>query len=374
VDRMEADGLSDRRDALKQLLADAGYPLTDAPLLQPASVFLDLSGEDIRRRLFLTIDAHGAELCLRPEFTIPLSRAYLAGTAMGLPARMGYEGPVFRHRAGESGEFRQAGVESFARDDHEAADAEVAALAWQAAQTLGGHALVMRMGDIAILDAALAGIGLPTAFMRRLKRSIAAGNGRPDGKQEPDGLSSYSGVLKALEGADPKGARAFVEDLLRIAGVSETGGRSAKEIADRFLARAGGASENIAADQLALIDRLLAIDGDPDMAAEQLRHFATDTGIGLSPQIDALEARIGFMAAAGVDVGDIAFSPGFARSLDYYTGMVFEIVDPARAHVRPLVGGGRYDRLLERLGAPSRIPAVGFSIWIERFPMSGVSA
>jgi ATP phosphoribosyltransferase regulatory subunit len=60
------------------------------------------------------------------------------------------------------------------------------------------------------------------------------------------------------------------------------------------------------------------------------------------------------------------FSTAFGRGLDYYTGFVFELHDPARRSDRPLVAGGRYDGLLSRLGAPEPIPAVGFAVWIER--------
>ena len=59
------------------------------PILQPAAVFLDQLGEDMRGRLYLTTDAAGAELCLRPEFTLPVSVAYLASAAAGKAANRG---------------------------------------------------------------------------------------------------------------------------------------------------------------------------------------------------------------------------------------------------------------------------------------------
>ena len=62
--------------ALDCLLA-AGFGRTEPPILHPAAIFLDMSGEEVRRRLFLTADAAGEELCLRPEYTIPVCRAYL---------------------------------------------------------------------------------------------------------------------------------------------------------------------------------------------------------------------------------------------------------------------------------------------------------
>ena len=73
----------------QQLLSSymrAGYTPIDPPVLQPAEPFLDLSGEDIRRRMFLTSDPQGRELCLRPDLTIPVSRAYLQSPSAGKAA------------------------------------------------------------------------------------------------------------------------------------------------------------------------------------------------------------------------------------------------------------------------------------------------
>ena len=107
-------------DTLLAHFAAAGYPRCEPPILQPASVFLDLSGEDIRHRLFLSSDASGAEHCLRPEFTIPISRVYLASADAGRPVGYSYCGPIFRYRPNASGEFVQAGLESFGRRDRAA--------------------------------------------------------------------------------------------------------------------------------------------------------------------------------------------------------------------------------------------------------------
>ena len=87
-----------RAEALVAAYERSGYRRVAPALLQPAEPFLDLSGEDIRRRMFLTTDAEGRELCLRPDLTIPVSRDYLASPAAGKPASFCYLGPVFRHR------------------------------------------------------------------------------------------------------------------------------------------------------------------------------------------------------------------------------------------------------------------------------------
>src|SRR5260370_17204398 len=93
----------------------AGYGRGAPRIRQPAGPFLDLSGEDIRKRMYLTTDPQGRELCLRPDLTIPVSRDYLASPAAGKPRGFCYLGPVFRHRAEGGGEFLQAAIESFPR-------------------------------------------------------------------------------------------------------------------------------------------------------------------------------------------------------------------------------------------------------------------
>ncbi len=120
-----------------------------------------------------------------------------------------------------------------------------------------------------------------------------------------------------------------------------------------------------------LIEKFLAIAGDPDEAAAELRALASSAGVALGPALDLFESRAGFLAARGVDVGGIRFSTAFGRGLDYYTGFVFELHDRGTPPNGPLVAGGRYDELLTRLGARSPIPAVGFAVWIERVAVGG---
>ena len=78
-------GQDQGKKAFLQKLEAAGYARHDPAVLQPASVFLDTSGEDLRGRLLLTSDG-GGDFCLRPEFTIPVSLADLASPQAGAPA------------------------------------------------------------------------------------------------------------------------------------------------------------------------------------------------------------------------------------------------------------------------------------------------
>src|SRR5665811_78019 len=60
---------------------------------------------------------------------------------------------------------------------------------------------------------------------------------------------------------------------------------------------------------------------------------------------------------------NITVEPAFARGLEYYTGMIFEIYIPGLDIA--LGGGGRYDRLIEAFGGEPT-PAVGCAHGIDR--------
>ncbi len=231
-------GQDQRGEAFLQKLEAAGYLPCDPAILQPADVFLNLSGEDMRGRLLMASDG-AADFCLRPEFTIPVSLAYLASRQAGEAAAFCYHGPVFRQRPGLSPEFLQAGLENFGRDDREAADAEILALALEAAGSAGARDWRIHIGDAGLLTALLEKLALPSVWLRRIRSGLAKGQ-KLDDILHPviEGAADHSGVLAALDGADKAGARALVEDLLKIAGISTLGGRTSGEIADRFLEQA----------------------------------------------------------------------------------------------------------------------------------------
>ena len=99
-----------------------------------------------------------------------------------------------------------------------------------------------------------------------------------------------------------------------------------------------------------------------------MRTLTREAGLshqGLDGAIALFEERTGFMAARGLPVDTFTFAGSFARNLDYYTGLIFEVTARGgRGSV--LVGGGRYDGLLEHLGSLVPLPAVGCAFWLSR--------
>ncbi|MDO9463704.1 MAG: histidine--tRNA ligase [bacterium] len=65
---------------------------------------------------------------------------------------------------------------------------------------------------------------------------------------------------------------------------------------------------------------------------------------------------------------DYQIQPYLVRGLDYYTGVIFEIIHSQLGAQNVVAAGGRYDNLVEQMGGKST-PAVGFAAGIERMIM-----
>ncbi|TCD16625.1 ATP phosphoribosyltransferase regulatory subunit [Oricola cellulosilytica] len=354
------------RADIETILAELGADRVDVPVLQPADPFLDTAGEELRRRIFLSESETGETLCLRPEFTIPVCLMHIGG-GYG-PRRYGYVGTVFRQRRAGSNEFLQAGIEDIGDGDRDDADARSVADALSVLQALGvkKHAAVT-LGDQAVFNAVIGGLGLPKAWALRLAHAFGD-HGKI--KTALDALSVPAPVPELpadiLEPAEARDRGALLNALrmrLRIAGLEESGGRDAEEIADRLMARFEAATVAPDESALAVLRAFLALRAPVAKAVGALSDFGAAHGLALGEVISAFAAREGAMQDAGVDMDAVTYDAAFGRPLDYYTALVYEITAPDGAI---LAGGGRYDRLLTMLGAEEPVPGVGFSVWLDR--------
>lgn len=360
-----SDTAAETGAALLKLFEGQGSRRVETPVLQPAEVFIDLSGEDIRRRLYVVQDSQGRDLCLRPEYTIPVCREHVASGVQA--GEYCYLGPVFRQRQEGFGEFLQVGTESIGRTDFCPADADILGLAIDGYGLGWNEPYRVRLGDMGLLEAVFDTLEVPSALRRRVTRDLAAGKGtKALANGEAKEISRYAGLLAAIEGQDPKAARAFVEDVISIAGVSQIGGRTAAEIADRFLAKAES-RPGLTERSRSVLQRYLAIRGDLDDSADAIRMLAREEGLDLAVALERFEERTGFIAARGIDLKRIVFAADFARVLDYYTGVIFEIRQASRPEGWYVAAGGRYDRLFEHLDKGVSVPAIGCSFWLDRF-------
>ncbi|KQV43771.1 MULTISPECIES: ATP phosphoribosyltransferase regulatory subunit [unclassified Rhizobium] len=358
-------------DFAGDLIADferLGTTRVDTPVIQPAEPFLDMAGEDLRRRIFLTQSETGENLCLRPEFTIPVCMRHIE-TATGTPKRYSYLGEVFRQRREGGSEFYQAGIEDLGTRDSASADARAVA---DAVTILGGllpeRPLAVTMGDQAMFEAVVAALGLPAGWQKRLIRAF--------GEQtqlealmlrlaKPEQVAGLGAEVEALLAKDDEqGLVAHIDGVMEATGYLTNASRAPKEIARRLKDKLALAGTSLDPGKLDVLREFLSLNVSLRYAPGVLADFAKSTGLPLQAAVERFDARVAAFANAGVKLSDITWRAAFGRPLDYYTGLVFEV--SLRNDHRVLAGGGRYDGMLTLLGAEENIPAVGFSLWLDR--------
>lgn len=360
----------------------AGFSPVDVPVLLPMEDFVRISGEEFRRRIFVTSSNNGHDWCLRPEFTIPVVRTMLAAEPAG--GKYCYSGRIFRNgRPGEADEVWQVGGEIIGAHDPVATDA--AALAHAVAITAACGALRQRIivGDVALFSALLSALDIPPAWRARLTTLF----GDPDKIADTltrlaerrfgfPGFADHAEIIEALSAFPAEKVGQLFADILSIAGVKTVGGRTTGEIAERVLEQAMlAASDGVPTETIAAISTFLSLQdaegGDLPIAEGVARLEALAQRIG-NPEpfrsaVDRFAARVAAIEAAGVDLATLHYAAGFGRRLGYYDGFVFDIHDADRLDVGQVSGGGRYDGLVRHFKAAEAVKAVGFAVWPERF-------
>ena len=333
---------------IESLFQQAGAATIQAAILQPAETLLDLYGEDIRARAYVTSDPLRGEQMLRPDFTVPVVQMHMEQGAE--PARYTYNGVVFRRQeddASRANEYLQVGYEVFDRSNPAETDAEVFALIQNA---LGDAPVRATVGDIGILMAAVDGLNTSERRKSALRRHIW----RP--KRFRALLDRFAGRVET-----PAARQALIasDDLIAQAG-PQIGLRSAAEVAERIdVLKSDAALAPISAVEVDLIEAILQVRETCPNALAQLRDIAVDlpsiTGAVTrsGERFDALDAR-------GVETSTLMFETSYGRtSMEYYDGFVFGFHATDHAGLSPIATGGRYDALTQRLGKGDAIPAVG---------------
>jgi ATP phosphoribosyltransferase regulatory subunit len=363
--------LEEQANALLAVFAARGYERAEPSVLQSADIFLDRSGEEIRHRTFAFTDPSGNDLCLRPDITIPISRMQLSSNA-NYPARLCYNGLVFRHQPAEPErptQFWQAGAELLGLEDRAAAETEILSLAVEALHAAGLNAFTVKLGDLALFSSFIDALAVPPQWRNRLKRHFWRADYFDKLLQQLSGnaTSDAQRLLAHLGTLAPAEAHSAFEGLMDLLGIAPQGGRMREEIVERLMERAADAAALSLDPKLASsIARLLAVSGPAEESLNQIRALTKEAGVALDAPLAAMEQRLRMLNELGVESDRVSFAARFGRNMEYYTGFVFELWSCDAEGTVQIAGGGRYDSLLEQLGAGRAIPAIGVAIRTER--------
>lgn len=366
----EREALARQNAAIMAVFERAGFDHIAPDIIQPADIFLERSGEDIRARTFVFTDPDGNELCLRPDLTVPACRYHLSHAELAArEARYCYLGTAFRFpdELLSPQEFNQAGIEWFGDTRPVEAEARVMKLAIAALEAAGLSGLKVTMGDLGLFNALIDSMDMPDRWRRRLKhqfwrpaafRTLLEKFSRPASVKR----TAISENVDAIAGRDAEQA---VSQRIAALGLPIVTDRGVAEIAARLSEKLADRSEKpLDTNMVRMIEAYLAIEGSVTEVVAKLAELPESPALNgarhwFKNRIEALEDQ-------GLNPRRFHFSANFGRELEYYTGLVFQIEVEARNAPLVVAGGGRYNELLQDLGAPSRVPAVGCAIHTER--------
>lgn len=290
-----------------RLFAAWGYDEVDTPTFEYADTFAMTGDRD--QTAFRFLDRRGRTLMLRTDMTAPIAR--MVATRFrhhrGVK-RLSYRSHLFRYEEAQAGrqcEFTQCGIEMMGADGAEA-DAEVIALAVQTLLDAGLQDFTLSLGQMEFINGLLEAAALSDDEARAVKQCLM--------KRDVVGLGE---VVDAA--GIPTQLAAVFKDLLYLHG----GVDLLRELQDRVLSRRCWD------------------------ALENLR-------------------RIYDLCDAYGVASYLSFDLGLTRSLDYYTGMLFEGYAAGMGY--SVIGGGRYDTLMQQFGPPC--PATGFALGMERLVLT----
>jgi ATP phosphoribosyltransferase regulatory subunit len=336
--------------------------------------------------MYIFPDPAGQEVCLRPELTIPVCRAYLRqrqssdGAAHGTAreARLSYFGPAFTYESASDGRYRQfyqAGAEFIGALPREEADAEILAAALDALKATGLKETSVEIGDVDIRNAFIDQLPVSERSKTRIRRvalrsqkethfiSVASAQ-ESAASAKTDEFGELASLLASVE---PGKAELLIKEVFALADVRHVGGRTPEEIVERLISRTAQQAEPISAELMQGVLDLLKIRAKPEAAFKAIRdHFRAFKIAAIEPILERCETRLSYFNAYGQSPAALYFNVGLRRGLEYYTGFLFEVSAKNLTQIGHVCGGGRYDNLLEGLGANASIPAVGFGIGLDR--------
>lgn len=309
--------------ALEHLLEDVaqrhGFSRVQTPVFESLELFTAKSGPGVINQLYAFQDKGERDLTLRPELTAPVMRMVAEEMRMDTkPLRLSYYGQCYRYEEFKTGRYReffQYGVELIGASGP-LAEAEVLALAVNMLHASGLEGWEIRIGHVGVLKDALTGLGL---------------SGEVD---EATGEPPVASAMRLLD----KGDDAGLAELFSTHGLDPANAEPLRALA--------------------------SLDGGMETLGPARELLSSMDGVALDA-LDELETTLTALAALAPAPPRLAVDLTVARGLDYYTGMVFEVMVEELGGEGQVLGGGSY-KLLHMFGLPDLDPCCGFGLGFDR--------
>ena len=323
-----------------------GFVLSEPDVLLDSDYIIERSGENFRSSMVTFDREDGKTMCLRPDLTVASCISFLQKKSS---SKIYYSGQAYRRSGNKGNNFinDQLGIEILGSKNQVQDDYKVISTILSAAKKMKRKNIQIKVGDVNLFKSLINALDMPERWKLRLIRHFW----RPRYFEELlKRLAKNSDIDSITFDADKK---RFYE-MKKLSQDKVVAGRSISEILKRFDKKIKDPRSFADGKKIVkIITSFLRINCKLSELDEKLLDFAKKNN--LKKNIFKDFKSILNLKKLNQDVNFIA---NFGRDVEYYTGIVFEVLSSKKEIAR----GGRYDDLLKSLGAKKNIPAVGAAI------------
>jgi ATP phosphoribosyltransferase regulatory subunit len=333
-------------EALLNLFKKKGFKVKEFENIIESKIIIERSGEIFKKSLLSFEDDNGKNFSLRPDLTISACLDYVKNVKKGI-YKYAYFDQAYRRTFGKQSLVRnQLGCEIIGSSNLQL-NLEIINLIDQSLKKVTKNKTTIKINDINIFYTLVDSLKLPSRWRLRLKRHFW----RPDYFNElVSRLASNSDLQKNVFELDKKS----YFKMKKRKKTQKIAGRKIDEILNRFEKKIKEPRSKINGIRVAKIIRnFLKIKCSFKNAKNELEKFEIKNKVNLNlKQFDVFDLK--------PKNNDTIFSTNIGRNTEYYTGLVFEIYKKSKN--LNLASGGRYDNLMQTLGAKIKIAAIGGAI------------
>ncbi len=323
-----------------------GFKVKNFDNIIESKIIIERSGEIFKKSLLSFEDDDGKNFSLRPDLTISACLDYIKNVKRG-EYRYTYFDQAYRRTFNETSLVRnQLGCEIIGSNSP-TSNTMIINLINDSLSKLTQNRTIIKINDLKLFGRLVDSLKLPLRWKLRLKRHFW----RPQYfKDLLLRLEKGSDIQKSVFELDKKS----YSKMKKLNKNKKIAGRKISEILKRFEKKINEPRSNIDGKKISkILKEYLRIECKLKDMKKTLFKFETKHKLNL--KFNKLDISL-------VDLTnrDIIFSTNTGRSAEYYTGLVFEIYKKSK-NIN-LATGGRYDNLMQILGAKKKIPAIGGAI------------
>jgi ATP phosphoribosyltransferase regulatory subunit len=331
---------------LLKLFKNKGFKVKNFDNIIESKIIIERSGELFKKSLLSFEDEDGKNFSLRPDLTISACLDYIKNIKRG-EYKYTYFDQAYRRTFGAESLVRnQLGCEIIGSNSKKS-EIEIINLIDSSLTKITGNKNIIKLNNLNLFNILVDSLKLPTRWKLRLKRHFW----RPE---------YFKDLLLRLETGSDLEKNVFELDkksflkMKKLNKDQKIAGRKISQILKRFEKKISEPRSNIDGKKISkILKEYLRIECKLKDAKQILNKFEIKHKLNLKLENFNL-------FKLNIKNRETIFSTNTGRSVEYYTGLVFEIYKKSKKI--NLASGGRYDNLMQILGAKRKIPAIGGAI------------